>query len=100
MREDYSMAGRVSARLAGRYDAWMSCPRCETYFGEWRSHSPVFPNDDWLIVESQEFEVGTHAAVTVMSGVARCRGCQAEASFDCSYGPGYWFTPRSVAPGS
>jgi len=73
----------------------VSCPRCGRYFGDWRSHGPEFPHDAWGIVESQEHEVGTHASVTVMSGVARCRACQGEATFDCSYGAGYWFAPRA-----
>lgn len=75
----------------------MACPRCQIYFGEWRSHGPTFPHGDWLVLESQAFEVGTHASVTVMSGVASCRHCQGEATFDCSYGPGYSFAPRPVA---
>ncbi len=72
----------------------MSCPRCDAYFGDWRSGGPWFPERDWDIVQSEDIEVGTHAAVTVMQGIARCRGCGQTADFGCSYGPGYWFTPR------
>jgi len=72
----------------------MACPACEAYFGGWRSHGPVFPHQAWEVLESQEFEVGTHAAVTVMSGTARCKACGQLASFDCSYGPGYYFTKK------
>jgi hypothetical protein len=67
------------------------CPECRRYFGDWRSHGPEFPHDAWVIVESEEHEVGTHGSVTVMSGVARCRACQSEATFGCTYGPGYHF---------
>jgi hypothetical protein len=73
----------------------MSCSRCEKYLGAWRGHGPEFPHEAWIVVESQEFEVGTHASVTVMTGVARCRECEAEATFGCSYGEGYSFSPRA-----
>lgn len=70
------------------------CPRCAGYFGQWRSHAPSFPDDSFEIIESESFEVGTHAAVTVMQGVARCRGCGLFAAFGCDYGPGYWLRPQ------
>lgn len=73
----------------------MSCARCETYFGDWRSHGPFFPDEDWEILTSEEFPLGTHGGDTGRSGVARCRACGGEASFDCSYGPGYWFRAKS-----
>ena len=73
----------------------MSCRACERFFGEWRSHGPDFPHDAWLVVESEEHEVGTHAAITVMTGVAKCRACQGEAIFGCSYGLGYWFAAKT-----
>jgi hypothetical protein len=72
----------------------VSCPTCEAYFGEWRSHGPDFPDGAFEILEKNEFEVGTHASVTVMEGVAKCRTCGQLADFGCSYGPGYHLSPR------
>ena len=73
----------------------MSCPKCEAFFGDWRSQGPWFPDGDWEIVEKEDIEVGTHAAVTVMQGTAKCRSCGQLASFGCSYGPGYYFSPNA-----
>ena len=73
----------------------MSCPACAGYFGDWRSHGPYFPKEDWEVLQSEEFEVGTHGAATVMQGTARCRACGQVAEFGCSYGPGYHFTARA-----
>ena len=53
----------------------MSCDRCAPYFGEWRSHSPIFPEEAWEILSFEEFPVGTHGGATGMSGRARCRAC-------------------------
>ncbi len=76
----------------------MSCQTCEGYFGDWRSHGPWFPDEAFEILEKTEFEVGTHAAVTVMEGTARCRACGQSARFGCSYGPGYYLTPIRDTP--
>ena len=73
----------------------MSCPACEAYFGDWRSHGPWFPDQHREVLKSEEFEVGTHAAVTVLQGTARCKACGQVADFGCSYGPGYYFTART-----
>lgn len=72
----------------------MSCDTCVSYFGEWRSHSPIFPDHTWEILSFVEFPIGTHGGDTGMSGTARCRACGGETTFDCSYGPGYSFTPK------
>ena len=71
-----------------------SCPVCAAYFGDWRSNSPSFPESAFEIIEKSEFEVGTHASVTVMEGVARCRTCGQLATFGCEYGPGYHLSPK------
>jgi hypothetical protein len=70
------------------------CSRCAGYFGEWRGHSPTFPDGAFEVIESESLEVGTHGAATVMEGVARCRQCGLFAAFGCTYGPGYWLTPQ------
>ena len=70
------------------------CPRCEPYFGEWRSHGPAFPDGQWHILSSEEFEAGTHAPVTVMRGTACCVDCGETAWFGCSYGEGYYFVKQ------
>lgn len=74
----------------------MSCERCQAYFGDWRSHGPSFPDEAWEIVTFEEFPIGTHGGSTGMSGVARCKACGSEATFDCSYGPGYSFASKSA----
>jgi hypothetical protein len=74
-----------------------SCPVCEAYFGDWRSHGPDFPAGAFEIIEKNEIEVGTHGAVTMMEGVARCRTCAQLAIFGCEYGPGYWLSPKKTA---
>ena len=73
------------------------CSACAAYFGQWRSHGPSFPDEAFDIVEKREIEVGTHAAVTAMEGLARCRACGQLADFGCEYGPGYWFSPKPAA---
>lgn len=75
------------------------CARCVGYFGAWRSHGPSFPEDAFEIVEHEDVEVGTHAAVLVMQGTARCRGCGLFAAFGCDYGAGYWLEPRPARRG-
>jgi hypothetical protein len=74
-----------------------SCPVCEAYFGDWRSNGPNFPEGVFEVIEKNEFEVGTHAAVTVMEGVARCHTCSQLATFGCDYGPGYRLSPKEPA---
>ena len=74
----------------------MSCRQCEVSFGDWRSHGPSFPEDAWQIITFEEFPVGTHGGATGMSGVARCKACGGEATFDCNYGPGYSFVRKST----
>lgn len=72
------------------------CARCAGYLGDWRSHGPTFPHETWEILESEEFPVGTHGGSVGMSGRARCRACGFAATFGCSYGPGYWFSPAGA----
>ena len=69
----------------------MACTTCQPYFAGWRSHGPTFPEGAWEIMESQEFELGTHAAVSVMEGTAKCRACGQLATFGCSMPDGYAF---------
>lgn len=70
-----------------------SCMRCANYLLGWRSRSPEFPYTDWNIVEKEDIQVGTHAAVDVMQGTAACKGCGRQMTFYCTYGLGYGFTP-------
>ena len=99
-----TVVGSAAAVLAGceaerraQVSAWIDampvepCPRCAGYFGDWRSQGPTFPDEPFEILDHEEIEVGTHGAVTVMQGVARCRHCGLFTDFGCDYGPGYWF---------
>ena len=69
----------------------MACRDCQSYFGDWRSHGPYFPDHAWEVLEKEEYEVGTHAAVTVMAGTAKCRACGQLATFSASMPDGYSF---------
>ena len=72
----------------------MACNTCQSYFGDWRSHGPTFPDWAWEILEKEEFPVGTHGGSTGMAGTAKCKSCGQLATFDCSYGPGYSFNEK------
>jgi hypothetical protein len=74
----------------------MDCPTCSSYFNSWRSHSPNFPDYDWDVLEKTDIQVGTHAPVDVMEGIAKCKKCGQQANFYCTYGDGYGFTLREV----
>lgn len=88
--------GRCPPERREEVGAWLDampvepCPSCAGYYGTWRSHGPTFPEGCFEIVDHEDIEVGTHGAVTVMQGVARCRQCGLFAAFGCDYGPGYW----------
>lgn len=73
----------------------MACNDCKSYFGEWRSHGPTFPEHPWEVLEKEEYEVGTHAAVTVMEGTAKCRSCGQLATFAASMPDGYAFREKA-----
>jgi hypothetical protein len=72
----------------------MSCARCESYFGDWRSHGPTFPETDWLVVERRDWPIEGPGGMTGFDGVAQCRGCGQHADFSCTIPAGFAFSRR------